>query len=406
MFKNKIFLYVSAAAIVVAAAASGAYIGWRAGRSVPLTIQVQGVSNIGSEASSTADFGLFWQAWQLISDDYLNNAKISDQSKVYGAVNGLVGSLNDPYSEFFSPSDSQKFQEDVQGSFSGIGAQLDVKGGQIIVAAPLKDSPAQKAGLRSGDQIVGIDGTSTANMSLNDAVKLIRGENNTSVTLAILRSGWSKPEDFKIIRADIEVPTLDYSMKDGNIAYIHLYAFNANADILFYQAMVQAFTGGAKGLVLDLRDNPGGYLQTAVDLSGWFLKRGSTVVTEEGRGNLNIGYRANGNEALVNFPTVVIINGGSASAAEILSGALHDDRGIQLVGDQSFGKGTVQELVPLSGGSSVKLTIAHWVLPNGQILEGHGLVPDAPVKLTDDDIKNNIDPQLDKALELIKSEIK
>jgi carboxyl-terminal processing protease len=175
--------------------------------------------------------------------------------------------------------------------------------------------------------------------------------------------------------------------------------------LLFYQAIIKAFNGGARGLVLDLRDNPGGYLQTAVDLSGWFLHRGSVVVTEEGR-NLKDVFRANGNEALANFPTVVIINGGSASAAEILSGALHDDRGIKLVGEQSFGKGTVQEMVPLSGGSSIKLTIAHWVLPDGQILEGHGLIPDVPVKLTDNDIKNKQDPQLDKALELIKSEIK
>jgi carboxyl-terminal processing protease len=405
MFKNKIFIFVTAAIVIVVVAVSGIYIGWRAGRNIPLTIQVQGVSNIGPEASSTADFGPFWQTWQLINNDYLNNSSTSDQSKVYGAINGLVDSLNDPYSEFFSPSDSQKFQEDVQGSFSGIGAQLDTKNGPIIIAAPIKDSPAQKAGLKSGDQIVGIDGTSTVNMNLNDAVKLIRGENNTPVTLTILRSNWDKPRDFKIIRADIQVPTLDYSMKDGNIAYIHLYAFNANADLLFYQAIIKAFNGGARGLVLDLRDNPGGYLQTAVDLSGWFLHRGSVVVTEEGR-NLKDVFRANGNEALANFPTVVIINGGSASAAEILSGALHDDRGIKLVGEQSFGKGTVQEMVSLSGGSSIKLTIAHWVLPDGQILEGHGLIPDVPVKLTDNDIKNKQDPQLDKALELIKSEIK
>ncbi|MCL4437628.1 S41 family peptidase, partial [Patescibacteria group bacterium] len=394
MFKKKTFLYSLAIVIIIAAVSAGFYLGWRAGRRVPLNIQVEGVGSVANQASTTADFGIFWQTWQLINSDYLNNAQISDQTKIYGAVNGLVNSLGDPYSEFFNPSDSQKFQEDVQGSFSGIGAQLSVKNGQIIIVSPLKDSPAQKAGLKSGDQILQINGTSTANMNINDAVELIRGESGTTVTLTILRSGWDKPQDFKIVRANIDVPTLDYSMKDGNIAYVHLYAFNENTDLLFYQAMVKALTGGAKGLVLDLRDNPGGYLQTAVDMSGWFLKRGSVVVTEAGRG-LNDVYRANGNEALVNFPTVVIINGGSASAAEILSGALHDNRGIKLVGEQSFGKGTVQELVPLSGGSSIKLTIAHWILPNGQILEGHGLMPDVAVPLTDNDIKNNQDPQFD-----------
>ena len=312
--------------------------------------------------------------------------------------------------DFVKPTKSQKknekFQEDIQGNFGGIGAEIGVKKNQLMVIAPLKDTPASRAGLKSGDKIFKINATSTEGMAVDEAVQLIRGPKKSEVILTIFRDGWDQTQDFKIIRDTILIPTLDYSMKDDNIAYFQLYSFNANAEQLFYQSVAKALLSeGARGMILDLRDNPGGYLDVAVNLAGWFVPRGTLVVKEESSAGVLQELKASGNAALVKFPVVVLINGGSASASEILAGALRDNRGIKLVGEKSFGKGTVQELIPLRDNSYLKLTIAHWVLPSGKILENGGLDPDIEVKRTDDDIKNERDPQLDKAMEVLKSEI-
>ena len=355
--------------------------------------------------TSTPDMTLFWQAWQLVNQKYLRNADVSNEDKVRGAVAGLVGSLGDPYSEYFAPKDAQGFEEDVNGNFGGIGAQLGIQKGTLTVVSPLKGSPAAAAGLKPGDQILFIEATSTEGIAIEEAVNYIRGPVGTPVKLTIMRKGWDKPKDFTITRDEIAAPTLDFTMESGDVAYIQLYQFNANADQLFLNAIRKAALAGARGVVLDLRGNPGGYLDVAVNIAGWFLPRGTVVVSQQGRDGMNEVMRANGNEALVRIPTVVLIDGGSASASEILSGALRDQRHIPLVGDTSFGKGTVQELEDLPDGSLVKLTIAHWVLPSGHILENGGLTPDYEVKLTDADVAANKDPQLDKALSLIRQEL-
>jgi len=409
MFKARKFFIVLLIAVILGSALF--YIGFSYGKSQSKNIHIVGVSNINQPNSTgTVSFQEFWDVWQIINDNYLRNDKISNQDKVYGAISGLVNSLKDPYSVFFDPSDFTTFNQNIQGNFGGIGAELGVKNNQIVVISTLENTPAAQAGLKTNDIILAVDGTSTANMSLDQVVSLIRGQVNTPVTLSILRSNWDAPKDFKIIRANIEAPTLDskeYTTSAGKIIYIHLYAFNANTEYLFSKAIIKALLNGDKGMILDLRGNPGGYLDVAADLAGWFLPRGSVVVREEGRvDSFNQTIYANGNESLVNFPTVILIDGGSASASEILAGALHDDRGIKLIGENSFGKGTVQELIPLPDGSALKLTIAHWVLPNGQILEGKGLTPDIKVSISDQDIQNKQDPQLQKALEVIASEIK
>lgn len=406
MVKRKI---ITAGLILVAVAAltgSGFLLGFKEGKKFPQTIIVRGVANVDSGEPQNVDFGVFWQAWQKISDVYLKNEDVSNNNKVYGAISGLVGSLGDPYSEFFAPEDNKKFQEDVEGNFGGIGAELGIKDGQIVIIAPLKDTPASRAGLMAGDKILKVNSTSTDGLTIERAVGMIRGPENTVVTLTILREGWEVPKDFKITRANIVVPTIDVTNLDNHITRLELHSFNANADFLFYQAMFKALTSGSRGLILDLRNNPGGYLEVAVDLAGWFLPRGSLVVSEEGRSVGKQEFRANGNAALVDFPVVVLINGGSASASEILAGALRDARKIKLIGEISFGKGTVQQLEPLSDGSSLKLTVAHWVLPSGHVLENEGLKPDYEVKISDDDVKNKRDPQLDKAIEVLESEIK
>lgn len=404
-FGKKIILWGSAALAAAVLLASGFALGFKAGEMFPKTITVAEVSGISSGQPSAVNFGIFWQAWDAINKNYLKASKINAQDKVYGAISGLVGSLKDPYSVFLSPKDNDKFQEDVQGNFGGIGAEIGIKKNQLVVIAPLKDTPASRAGLKAEDMILSINSTSTDGMTTDEAVKLIRGPKNTDVTLSILREEWEKPKDFKITRETITVPTLDFTMKEENIAYVQLYTFNANADYLFYNAVSKAISGGAKGMILDLRNNPGGYLEVAVDLGGWFFHKNTLIVKEESRNGDAEELRAGGNAALADLPVVVLINGGSASASEILAGALRDNRGIKLIGEKSFGKGTVQQLIPLPDDSTIKLTIAHWVLPSGKILENGGLIPDIEVKITDDDIKDKKDPQLDKAVEIIKSEI-
>ncbi len=391
--------------VAIALLGSGFWFGWAAGRETPKHVVISGVSDIASPSSTDADFGTFWEAWQAINDNYLRNASTSNVDRVYGAINGLVNSLKDPYSEYFTPADNKQFQEDIAGNFGGVGAQLGTdENGELEVIAPLKDTPADKAGLRAKDLIIGINGTSTQGMTVDQAVNLIRGPEGTTVTLSIVRDGWDKPKDFKIIRGNISVPSVDFSMK-GKVAYIALHEFTQSADQEFYDALVKAVTQDAQGIVLDLRDDPGGYLEVAVDLAGYFLKPGSLVVKEVGRTVPEQDFTATGDGALDTMPLVVLVNGGSASAAEILAGALHDNRNVKLVGETTFGKGTVQELEPLSDGSAIKLTIAHWVLPSGRILDHDGIAPDYQVPLTDDDIANKRDPQLDKALSIIQTQI-
>ncbi len=392
----------------LALVAGGFWFGWSAGRKVPENITVTGVTNLTAPSStgvSTADFSAFWQAWQLINDNYLRNPSTTNQDKVYGAINGLVTSLGDPYSEFFTPQTNQQFQQDIAGNFGGIGAQLGTdENNHIVVIAPLKGTPADKAGLKARDWIVAINGTSTDSITVDEAVSLIRGPEGTPVTLSIMRTGFANPKDFVITRANIKVPNVELEMK-GNIAHITLNEFTQDADTLFYQALTKALSQNAQGMVLDLRDDPGGYLEVAVDLAGYFLKPGTLIVKEVGRTVPEQDYTAQGQGALADFPMVVLVNGGSASAAEILAGALHDDRNIPLVGEKSFGKGTVQELEPLPDGSAIKLTVAHWVMPSGRILDHDGLVPQYTVTSTDADAAAGRDPQLDKAIQVLQAEM-
>ncbi len=402
------------AVVAVALVGSGYWLGFTDGRNVPKRVVVTGVTNFQAPSSTTADFSTFWEAWQTINDYYLRNPSTTNQEKVYGAVNGLVNSLGDPYSEFFTPQSNQQFQEDITGDFGGVGIQIDLDAaGHLVVVAPLKGTPGAAAGLQPKDWITAINGTSTDGMTVDGAVNLIRGPVGSVVTLSILRGGWAAPKDFKITRATINVPNVAFEMK-GDIAYLALAEFTQDAEPEFYGALVKAVNANAKGIVLDLRDDPGGYLQVAVDLAGYFLKPGSLIVKEVGRAVPEQDYTATGNGVLDNFPMVILVNGGTASAAEILSGALRDDRGIKLVGDQTFGKGTVQELEPLSDGSAIKLTVAHWVLPSGQVLDHVGLVPDYAVSSTPatatstpviGEPRTGPDPQLDKAIQVLQAEI-
>jgi len=386
--------------IVAAIFGGGFYLGFDRGQQFPKNIIVTGVTGIDPNEPVTADFGVFWQAWAKINQKFLSNSEVTDQEKVYGAISGLVRSLGDDHAEFFSPSDSEKFEEDIRGNFGGIGAEIGFRDGELTVIAPLKDTPAWKAGLQSGDRILWVDSTSTDGLTVDESVKIIRGEVGTNVVLTIYREGWEKAEDITITRSNIQVPTLDYEIRDDKIAYIALYSFNTNSNQLFYDAMLDALSKNAKGLILDLRNNPGGFLQVSVDLAGWFVPKGEVVVSEKSR-NDALEFVSQGNGSLKKLPTVILVNGGSASASEILAGALKDINGTKLVGETTFGKGTVQELETLGDGSTLKLTTANWVLPSGKIIDQEGLKPDYEVELTEKDIEEENDPQLEKAVEVL-----
>jgi len=351
---------------------------------------------------SEIDFSLFWQAYGLLKDNFIDKSKIDSQKILYGAISGMAQSLGDPYTDFFNPENATKFQQDLAGSFEGIGAEIGIKKEQLTIIAPLKNTPAEKAGIRAGDAILQIDGKSTTNMTTEESVSLIRGKRGTDVVLTIFREGWPTSKDISITRGTIIIPTMDWEIKNENIAYIHIYQFGDTLSADFKKVVSEILQSRAKKIVLDLRDNPGGYLAASQEVAGYFLEKGQIVTIETfGNGQEPTLYKTEGKSELLKYPLVVLINQGSASASEILAGALRDNREIKLIGVKSFGKGSVQELAPLQGNSFLKITIAKWLTPNSQSISEVGLEPDIKVENTDTDITAGKDAQLDKALEII-----
>lgn len=391
---------VTACVVVVVLVAGGIfYGGFRLGTAKKLIVITD------SRQILNTDFSLFWDAVDVVKNRYFNIQEVKDEDVFYGAISGAVNSLKDPYTTFFAPSDAKKFEQDLSGSFGGIGAEIGIRNDQLVIISPLKGNQAEAAGLKALDKILKVNDAVTTGLKVDEAVKLIRGEPDTEVRLLIFRDGWQEAKEFKIIRKIVNVPTMDFEMKPGDIAWIRLYNFNANVPSLFYQTALDALLHGAKGIVLDLRNDPGGYLDVAIELGGWFLNRGELVVKERFHSGEERPFLAIGNSALAKLPVVVLVNGGSASASEILAGALRNIRGAKIVGEKTFGKGTVQEVEHLKDGSTIKVSISEWLTPKGGKIDKIGLSPDFEVKMTDEDAKNKKDPQLDKALEVIKSQI-
>ncbi len=365
--------------------------------------KVTGLSNKEIQIVTEADFSPFWKVWNTINEKYPKTDKITDQERVYGAISGLVGSLNDPYSVFFSPDEAKSFEDEIAGNFSGIGMEVGIKDKVLTVIAPLKDTPAYRANIKPGDKILKIDKTVTSGLSIEQAIKLIRGEKGTTVTLTIFREGNKDPLEIKIERDIINIPTLDTELRKDGIFVIKLYSFSANSANLFRNAMKEFAQSGTDKLLLDLRGNPGGYLDSAVDMASWFLPAGLTVVTEDyGNDKEPEVFRSRGYNIFNDkLKFVILIDSGSASASEILAGAMQDHGRAKLVGEKSFGKGSVQEAIKVPPDTLLKITVAKWLTPNGNLIAEVGLTPDYEVEITKKDSEDKKDLQLGKAVELL-----
>ncbi len=344
------------------------------------------------------DFKLFWEVWNILKANYYVK-DVPDTQIFYGALAGMVQSLNDSYSVFMTPQDNTAFQLDLQGNFEGVGAEIALKNNLITVVSPLADSPAIKSGLKPNDVIMEINGTSTQGMRVDQAVSLIRGPKGTQVTLTIFREGLQEPLKITVTRENIVVKSLTMEFK-GDLAYIKVRQFNDDTIPFLEQSINQINSRNTKGIILDLRNNPGGYLQTAVDMVGEWVGNKIAVLERHSNGT-EIKHLSTFSEKLSHLPTVILIDGGSASASEIVAGALQDYEKATLIGEKTFGKGSVQDLIGLSNGSAVKITVAKWFTPKGRSIDQEGIQPDISVELTDEDFNNNKDPQLDKAIEFL-----
>ena len=400
---KRIFFILIALAVLGAVFGVGLYVGMRS----PLHVsEITGIDNktppIGNPDLQNADFGLFWSVWNQLQARYVDQDKLDKQKMIYGAISGLVNALGDPYTVFFPPQESKQFAEEIKGSFGGIGAEIGIKKGVLTIVAPLKDSPAEKIGLKAKDSVIKIDGKDTSSLTVEEAVRLIRGPKGTNVKLTIFRESFDAPKDFTITRDDIKIPTVKYESKGDNIYYIALYNFNETAGMEFRKALQAFRDSGHSKLIIDLRNNPGGYLSNAVDIASFFTPAGTVIVRERYESKEEDVYRSAGYDLFGRTKVVILVNGGSASASEILAGALRDINHVQLIGEKTFGKGSVQELVNMSDGTSLKVTIAKWLTPNGNEINGVGLEPDIKVEIPTNPEEGK-DYTLDKAIEVLKA---
>ncbi|OHA92086.1 MAG: hypothetical protein A3J09_01150 [Candidatus Zambryskibacteria bacterium RIFCSPLOWO2_02_FULL_51_21] len=381
--------------------------GYRAGEN-RISGAVANIENAQPAEINNIDFSPFWKAWNTINEKYVpastTGKAISDKDKLYGAIGGLAASLKDPYTVFFPPVESELFQSDIRGNFEGVGMEVLAQEGAITVIAPLKDSPAMRAGMLAGDRIIKIDGKETSGMTTEDAVQLIRGPGGTAVTVTVFRQGVKQPFDVQLVRDVINIPVINTSAFPGGVFVIELYSFSEQSPALFRQALREFVMSGDKKLILDLRGNPGGYLEAAIDMASWFLPSSKVVVREDFGGRQpERSYRSRGYDIFKdNLKFVILIDKGSASASEILAGALKEHGKAVLVGETTFGKGSVQELVDITSDTSLKVTVARWLTPNGLSISEKGIEPDYKVVRTPADAQAGRDPQMDKALEILK----
>lgn len=364
------------------------------------------------QANESVDFDMFWEAWGILNEKFVSGAgtasstvasSTSNQDRVYGAIEGMTESLGDPYTTFLSPTENEVFSGDIRGEFGGVGMEVGQRDGVLTVISPLKGTPAEDAGLQPGDMIIGIDGTTTEGMSVQAAVQQIRGEVGSEVTLSILSEDAEAPREVVIERSTIEVPTIETSVQDDTFV-IALYNFSAKSPELFRGALEEFNRSGQDNLILDLRGNAGGYLQAAVEVASYFVEEGKVIVREDfGDKRDPQMHRSKGYDLLDDLTNVaVLVNGGSASASEIVAGALSDHGVAPLVGTQTFGKGSVQELIELTDDTSLKITVARWMTPDDLSISQGGLTPDVEIEPAEDQSTTGSDVQLERAVEVLQ----
>ncbi|MFZ1075786.1 MAG: S41 family peptidase [Minisyncoccia bacterium] len=403
--KSIIKLGVAFALVAVLAFGIGVSIGSN-GSAVSIANHVPMLGNgLDPTPDQNADLTDFWEAWNALQANYVithaSSTMPSEKDRIYGAISGLASSYGDPYTVFFPPVQAKAFNDNISGSFGGVGMEIDEKDGVLTVVAPLKGTPAEAAGIKAGDFVIAINGKSTEGLSVDAAVAAIRGPIGSTVSFTLVRDG--QTINVKVVRQTIQVP----ETKDGldaktGVYSIALYEFTENSADLFDQAFARFKASGSKKLIIDLRGNPGGYLDAAVDIASHFLPKGQTIVTEDFDGkqqndvHTSLGYE----DVPAGTKIVVLIDGGSASASEILSGALQDTHTATLIGVKSFGKGSVQTLINIDGGS-LKVTVARWITPAGHWIMGNGITPDIVVPYTADDAAAKTDPQMARAVQFL-----
>ena len=371
---------------------------WQGQKGNPNALIPSQITQLESGKPSGVDFSTFWEAWNKLKEKSVQD--IGNDKMVQGAISGMLASTGDPYTVYFTKQENDRFREDIGGEFSGIGIEIIEKDGLPTVVAPLSDSPAEKAGFKAGDIILEVDGAKTSDLGFNETINKIRGTEGTKVTLKVLRANVTDPITIEVVRAKITVKSVEWSEEVVNgkkVEHIKIRQFGDDTDALFESAAQDVIKNNPEGIILDLRNDPGGYLETAVNVASYFVKDG-VIVTEKGRDGNSTEYKSTGKGTLKNYKLTVLVNGGSASASEIVTGALKDRLSTKIIGEKTFGKGSVQELIDLSDGSAVKITVAKWFTPNGSQINELGITPDIAIV---DDEKTTADEQLLRAEDYI-----
>lgn len=403
-FTQKTRLAAAFAVVLVIGFVGGVGVGSQSSQNIFSNVSLFG--GLSAAPDQSANLSDFWRAWNALNAKFVETHASSTmptaQERVWGAIEGLAEAYGDPYTVYLPPEESKMFHDDISGNFEGVGMEVGIgKNNLLTVIAPLKNTPAERSGMLAGDEILSINNTPTDGMSTDAAVKLIRGPKGTEVVFRVMRSGEIK--EIRVVRDVINVPTIESAYNAATGIYtISFYSFTATATNQFEQAIRDMRAQGASKLIIDLRGNPGGYLDSAVAIASKFLPKGAAVVTEDYKGNReNIVHRSSGAGGVAeSIPVVILIDQGSASASEILGGALQDAGRATLIGTRSFGKGSVQELIDLGGGS-LKVTVARWLTPNGTSISDGGLTPDIVVERTPEDVLADRDPQMSRAIQFL-----
>ncbi|HEY5714711.1 MAG TPA: S41 family peptidase [Candidatus Gracilibacteria bacterium] len=348
------------------------------------------------------DMDIFWDTWGAMEANFLYKDKIKAQDLIYGATKGMIDALGDPYTSFLNPKDTDKFEENLSGEFQGIGAEIGIREERLTVISPLKKSPAELAGLRSGDQIYQIDGESTINITLEEAVLKIRGPKGEKVTLTVIREGERKPLDIVVVRDNIVIQAVEWR-KEDDLAVIEISSFGNNVVREFSQVVSEIMLESPRGIILDLRNNPGGLLPDSVKVAGDFMPDKVIVKTRGLSYGGSSELRSGREGAFADLPLVVLANEGSASASEIFAGAVQDHHRGVIIGQKTYGKGSVQQVIPMFDGSSLKVTILEWLTPEGRSIHDIGIQPHEEVERTFENIDEGVDPQMERAIQIINN---